>query len=83
MNKRELALLEKAFVAEMGGVPLQTKSKLAEKLVDDGMLERVYHVLEGRPPVIIKGFGLTHAGRYEYGKSCEDVYMPEIDNERT
>lgn len=51
MNKRELNLLEKAFEAELntsmgGGLGIfQTKSKLAEKLVEDGLLEKKIIVL--------------------------------------
>lgn len=79
MNKRELAILEKAFVREIDAaltrtVPiLQTKSKLAEKLVADGLLERV-EVTCGRPPMQVKasGYVLTHAGRYEYCATCVD-----------
>lgn len=77
MNKREAALLEKAFIAEvdaaLGKLPiwfLQTKSKLAEKLVDEGYLQRVETKVGGRFPVVVKGFELTHLGRLEYCSTC-------------
>lgn len=79
MNKRELTILERAFSREIEAaltrtLPLlQTKSKLAEKMVADGLLERV-EIIHGRPPFQVKfsGYVLTHAGRYEYCATCRD-----------
>lgn len=78
MNKRELKLLEKAFESEVnsalnGGVHLlQTKSMIANKLVNDGMLEKRTITLEGRFPVVIEGYELTHAGRLGYCSSLPE-----------
>lgn len=75
MNKRELAILEKVFEAEIDTGRLthlfQTKSKIAEKLVDDGMLNKRSHVIGGRFPVTIEGYELTNAGRFMYCDSCD------------
>lgn len=76
MDKRSLNLLEKAFSAEIaegadGGVGLmQTKSKLAEKLVEEGYLVKGEETLGGRFPVKIKGYRLTHLGRITYCSTC-------------
>lgn len=77
MNKKELALLEKAFAIEVSGAlngydgMLQTKSKLAEKLVADGYLAS--HTIRhgGQFPVISHGYRLTLAGHLTYCLSCE------------
>lgn len=69
MNKRDLALLEKAFEAEIGaalnGTPrvMQTKSARAEVLVAEGLLLKSEEVWRG---VRMKGYELTHAGRFLY-----------------
>lgn len=79
MNKRELALLEKAFEAEVAhGVGecfthiMQTKSKLAEKLCEEGLLAKSSVKLDGWPPVTISGYELTHLGRMSYCMTCEE-----------
>jgi len=78
MNKAEIAMLGNAFNIEInaaltGAVPLmQSRSKVAQKLVDEGLLERASYTLNGRFPVTIDGLQLTHAGRLYYCSSCED-----------
>lgn len=73
MNKREVAILEKAFVSEVNGEELfQTKSKLAAGLVGDGFLEEASYTLGGQFPVTVRGYRLTHLGRLTYCISCED-----------
>ena len=77
MNKKELQLLEKAFDAEVhaalsGGLHLiQTRQKLAEKMVADGLLAEKTIILGGRFPVTVKGFELTEFGRMTYCMGCE------------
>lgn len=72
MTKPELALLEKAFEAEIEGALkhgprlFQSKSNLAKKLVAKGYLVESEAVLGGRFPVRIKGYELTELGRLEY-----------------
>lgn len=73
MNKKELAMLEKAFEAEVFGAIsscglslMQTRSKLAEKLVNDGLLRRIVESPKNAPTVRLEGYGLTHAGRLLY-----------------
>ena len=76
MAKRLLELLEKAFVAEIdeganGGIGLmQSKSKLTEKLVEDGYLVKDKRTLGGRMPVTVEGYRLTHLGRITYCSTC-------------
>ena len=72
MTKKELDLLEKAFLAEIDGALtnginiLQTKSKIAEKLVNDGLLNKVKKTLKGCPHVTIEGYVLTDLGNLTY-----------------
>lgn len=82
MNKKELALLEKAFCAEIDAAMnqgihlLQTKAKLAEKLVNEGYFEkRVLQRNVGGLTMTVTGYELTHLGRLTYCASC-----PEIDD---
>jgi hypothetical protein len=83
MNKRELALLEKVFAEEINpersGFPpvFQTKSKIAKKLEEEGMLQSVEYQVGHPFSLKVKGYVLTEAGRYEYCKSCSDE--PEND----
>jgi hypothetical protein len=76
MNQREMKLLEKAFIAEFeegahGAIGImQTKSKVAAKLVEDGYLVKDKMVIAGRFPVTIEGYRLTHLGRLTYCTGC-------------
>lgn len=78
MDKKSLLLLEKAFSSEIEGAlngssdVMQTRSKLAEKLVEDGYLMKAKDRLGGRFPVTIEGYRLTHFGRLTYCASCEE-----------
>lgn len=80
MRKAELRILEQAFEREIDAALtrgklhlLQTRSKLAEKLADEGYLSRAKVTIMGYPPVIVSGFELTHLGRMTYCATCEDV----------
>ncbi len=72
MNKKELAILEKAYEAEIDGALrgyegiLQTKSKAAKKLADEGYLEEVTIRLGGQFPVVSVGYRLTIFGNLTY-----------------
>lgn len=70
MNKKELQILEKAFEAEIKGALcahgihlLQTKSKVAVKLVEEGYLRPAQVKFQG---VTISGYELTQLGRLAY-----------------
>jgi len=77
MNKQQLNILEKAYIAEIsssagGGINcIQSKSKVAKKLADDGYLERVSFVIGGGIPVKVEGYQITHAGIMAYCESCD------------
>ena len=88
MNKRELDLLERAFVSEIrsaleGGPGLiQPRGKLVEKMAAEGYLQACTEVLSGRFPVTLHGYRLTHAGRLAYCMSCgtdDDEAAAEIE----
>lgn len=76
IRKPELALLEKAFAAEVQGaltrMPgiMQSRAKLAEKLVADGLLLKARVEVGPAPFVVIDGYVLSEAGRYLYCTSC-------------
>lgn len=70
MNKKQLKVLEEAFWAEVEDrVPYQTKSKVAEKLAEEGFLQML--VIEDRR-LTITGYQLTHAGRIVYCSTCPE-----------
>jgi len=76
VNKKELLILEKAFAAgidqALSGTSLgiiQTKSKLAVKLAEQGFLELVTIRLGGRIPVLVTGYQLTLLGNFTYCSS--------------
>ncbi len=72
MTKAEINALEKVFLAEIDmRLPFQSKAKIYERLCEDGLLERIERKLGGNFPVVIRGYGLTHAGRYAYCNTCE------------
>ena len=72
MNRKELDLLEKVYCREIDGAInnhpglFQTKSKLAQKLEDEGYLVKVTTVLGGRFPVTVEGYRLTLLGNFTY-----------------
>jgi hypothetical protein len=74
MNKQELSILERAFILEIesalnkGPYLLQTKSKVAAALAQEGYLEATQEVFKG---VVLKGYRLTHLGRMTYCETCE------------
>lgn len=74
MNKKDLALLERAFAAEISaaleGSPrlMQTKATArADALVADGLLAKCVETWRG---IRIKGYELTHLGRFTYCATC-------------
>lgn len=78
MNKRQLAVLKRVFTDEINcsKYPTQIKGKTAEELCKGGYLVGTSSFSEEQIPVIIKGYALTHAGRYAYCQSCSDVEEP-------
>ena len=78
MNKKEIALLERAYTAEVeaalsksGVHVMQTKAKtLAEKLVSDGFLRTASVRAPGPWPCTVDGYELTEAGRLAYCLTC-------------
>jgi len=83
MNKRKLALLERAFDAEVtsalektGMYVMQTKSRLALELVAEGLLQEVTISAGGLPPISVTGYALTELGRMSYCMSYADLQEP-------
>lgn len=75
MDKKRLELLERAFVVELtaalGGhrfYMMQTKSKLAEKMVAEGYLAKCKENISG---ATVEGYKLTSVGHMTYCKLCE------------
>lgn len=83
MNKQELKILEQAFECEIIDALreksichlLQTKSKIAKKLADEGYLTFKNMLIKGSPSVVVEGYELTHLGRMAYCMSalCNEV----------
>lgn len=86
LTKKELDLLEKIFKAEIngalnGGIQIyQTKSKLAKKLLDEGLIKKVSTTLNGQFPVTIEGYMLTLFGNLSYCMSdrCSDEAIEKL-----
>ena len=78
MTKKELAALEKVFSTEIGGrLPFQSRAKIYEKLLEDGMVERVTAIIGGGwPEVTVRGYALTLRGHIAYCESCRDAEEP-------
>lgn len=74
MNKKQIAILEKAWMAEIDNdIPIiQTKSKIAAQLAEEGYLEWKEFTLGGAFPVVIRGYQITHAGILAYCLSIPD-----------
>lgn len=73
MNKKELALLGRAYAAEINAAfsnsevhVMQTKAKLADKLVADGLLRRGSARTLAPWPCTVDGYELTDAGWVAY-----------------
>lgn len=80
MNKRETALLGRAFGAEIdsalsnGRIPpiMQTRSKLAKELVEQGLLQEASAKIDGPFRVTVSGYSLTAAGHLAYCLTCDE-----------
>ncbi|HGH7262927.1 TPA: hypothetical protein ACHQNL_002685 [Serratia marcescens] len=83
MNKRQIKLLEDAWELDIGHalkeypIPLlQTKSKVAKQLADDGYLELVtLRSKEKLGEIIFEGYRITHAGIFAYCMSLQDELL--------
>lgn len=83
MNKRQIKILEDAWELDIGHalkeypIPLlQTKSKVAKQLADDGYLELVTLRSNGNlGEIIFEGYQITHAGIFAYCMSLKDEPM--------
>lgn len=76
MNKKKYLLLEKAFSQEINASLnnwpihlIQTKSKVAEQMVEEGYLAKRTMFVSG---ATIEGYELTHFGRMTYCMSCDE-----------
>jgi hypothetical protein len=78
LTKAELKILERAFACEIEGRIFQTKSRLAQKLVDERYLRPVEERVSVPPlgVMTIKGYGLTLLGNFTYCMSCDS---PDAD----
>lgn len=79
MRKAEMAILERAYDAEIrgaleGGLGIMQRriNKTLAGLVADGYLEARQVTLGGQFPVLISGYGLAHLGRLAYCTACTE-----------
>lgn len=78
MNKDEFNLLGLAFQAEIDSAMnksrpyvMQTRHKrLAEKLVNEGLLKEVTVTMGSSPPIKVRGYQLTPEGHFTYCTNC-------------
>lgn len=70
----ELKYLEKVWMAEVEGrLPFQSKAAIMKRLEAQGLVEPMEVTLRGRSlPIHLKGWQLTHAGRFYYCSTCEN-----------
>lgn len=75
MTKAELRALERVFVAEINGLlPFQSKAKIYRKLEEDGLIQSMTRKYgTGIFAANIVGYQLTHAGRYMYCSSVDEI----------
>lgn len=75
LNKRDFQLLGRVFEAEIASrLPAQIgKSKAVASLHQRGYIEPMTITLPGTFPVTVKGWNLTHAGRFVYCLNCTDA----------
>jgi hypothetical protein len=69
MKKAEINALGRVFAAEVNGrLPYQSKSRIFTELQAAGLVAPVEYIFPGR--FLVKGWQLTHAGRYFYCSQC-------------
>ena len=76
MDSKRMKLLERAYTAEVNSAlaghrlhMMQTKSALAETMVEEGYLAKCKVKVSG---ATVEGYELTHVGRMTYCMECED-----------
>lgn len=71
-TKQTMSALEKVFAAEIEGrLPFQSKSRIFQKLADDGLLEPMERRSgTGWSAVTVTGWKLTQAGHFLYCSNC-------------
>ncbi|OCG34796.1 MULTISPECIES: hypothetical protein [unclassified Gilliamella] len=73
VTKAELKILEKAFMAGLTGTYFQSESKLAKKLVEDGLLQEVTsEEITCFGMMIVRHLNLTLLGHFIYCDSCAE-----------
>lgn len=79
MIRKKIEILEKAFAAEISAalynLPgcIQSKTKAAQELLDDGYLVQVDGHIPGNPPVKVRGLVLSELGRMTYCAYSEEL----------
>lgn len=73
VTKAELTILEKVFLAGLTGKYFQSKSKLAKKLIEDGLLQEVEsQEITALGMLTVKHLTLTFTGHFIYCDSCAE-----------
>lgn len=75
MNKADLRALEKVFAAEIEGRMLPSKAAVYTRLADRGLVQKSSKTFTVHRfgLMTITGWTLTHSGRFEYCKTCEEI----------
>lgn len=73
VTKAELKILEKVFWAGLTGEYFQSQSKLAKKLIEDGLLQEVEsQEMTAFGMLTVKHLKLTLTGDFIYCESCAE-----------
>lgn len=73
-TKAKLKALERVFACEIDGtLPLQSKAKIYDELESEGLVVRMGRTFGGQFPITVRGWGLTHLGRWTYCSSCDEI----------
>ena len=76
----KLKYLERVWAAEVEGrLPFQPgrPSKMLTQLAEEGLIQPMTERMGSAPVCMVKGWQLTHAGRYLYCASCKNEPEPQ------
>jgi hypothetical protein len=74
-DKKTIKALERVFAAEIDDrLPFQSKAAIYSQMCDDGLVQPMERHFGGDRfgPITVKGYQLTHAGRFLYCSSCPE-----------
>ena len=70
MNKKMFDAMSDLMQAEIGDMPHQSKANIFDELVEKGYAQKCFKLIDGRPPLVIEGYGFTMLGHRIYCEAC-------------